>query len=241
MKYLFGFFLSIFFLSGITNSQIKVMHGENSKEANDWTKSFDLNNADFSSSGKNKYFILQPGYQLVLEGGEEGEKVRLVISVLDETQKIGDVETRIVEEREVENGELIEISKNFFALDKNTSDVFYFGENVDIYENGKVKGHGGAWRANENHNHAGLMMPGKIRIGARYYQEVAPEVALDRAEIVDTVTVLETPAGTFENCLRTEETTPLEPHAHEFKIYAPGIGLIKDENLLLTKYGFNIE
>lgn len=210
-------------------------------KTSDWTKSFNLDNADFSSTGENNYFILEPGYQLVLEGTEEGEKVRLVISVLDTTQKIGDVETRVVEEREMANGELVEVSRNFFAIDRKTADVFYFGEEVDIYENGKVISHVGAWRSDENHNHAGLMMPGKIRVGARYYQEVALEVAMDRSEIVDTVTVLDTPAGLFKNCLKTEETTPLEPDAREFKIYAPGIGLIKDENMLLIKFGFNIK
>jgi hypothetical protein len=46
-----------------------------------------------------------------------------------------------------------------------------------------------------------------------------------------------TPAGKFNNVLKVEETTPLEPLNKEEKLYAPGIGLIKDENLLLVKYG----
>jgi hypothetical protein len=35
-----------------------------------------------------------------------------------------------------------------------------------------------------------------------------------------------------------EETTPLEPKAKEYKIHAPGIGLIRDGNLQLITYGF---
>ena len=62
-------------------------------------------------------------------------------------------------------------------------------------------------------------------------------VTLDRAEIKRISETLQTPAGKFENCLMTEETTPLEPNSKEFKVYAPGIGLIKDGELLLTKYG----
>ena len=204
----------------------------------DWTQSFDIEKRDFATSGENLYFNLQPGYQLILEGNEDSQHVKLIISVLWETQKIGNVETRIVEERELVDGNLIEVSRNFFAIDRNSLDVFYFGEEVDIYKNGSIVGHGGAWRADESGNRAGMMMPGKIEIGARYYQEIAPGVAMDRAEIVNQQMILETPSGTFENCLKIEETTPLEPDAKEYKIYAPEIGLIKDGSLLLTEYGF---
>ena len=49
------------------------------------------------------------------------------------------------------------------------------------------------------------------------------------------------PAGTFENCLKTKETTPLEPDTTEYKLYAKGIGLIVDSGLKLVKSGKNIE
>ena len=34
------------------------------------------------------------------------------------------------------------------------------------------------------------------------------------------------PYDSYENCLRTEEFTPLDPDAVEEKIYAPGVGFI---------------
>jgi hypothetical protein len=46
----------------------------------------------------------------------------------------------------------------------------------------------------------------------------------------------DTPAGKFTNCLKTEESTPLE-RARENKFYAPGIGLIYDGGLKLVRYG----
>jgi hypothetical protein len=141
---------------------------------------------------------------------------------------VGDVETRVVEEMEWEDGELIEVSRNFFAICIETNSVFYFGEDVDIFnEDGSVS-HEGAWRAFENGNEPGLMMPGIILLGASYFQEVAPDVALDRATIVSMDAELETPLDMFENCLITYETTPLEPNAKDWKFYAPGVGLIKD-------------
>jgi hypothetical protein len=82
------------------------------------------------------------------------------------------------------------------------------------------------------------MMPGKPSLGMKYYQEIAPGVAMDRAEIVSLDETLETPAETFSKCLKTKEGTALNPLEKEFKTYAPGIGLIQDQNLLLTEHGF---
>jgi len=207
------------------------------EEQKQWTDSFNIEELHFSTTGKNKYFILEPSYQLTLEGKDGKDAVKLLVTVLDETKKIGNIETRVVEERETENGELVEISRNYFAMCTDTNSVFYFGEDVDIYKDGKVTGHGGAWRADSENARAGLMMPRIILVGARYYQECAPGVAMDRAEIISNREIFETPAGKFENCLKTEETSGVEK-GKEYKYYAPGIGLIKDGNLSLTKYGF---
>jgi len=48
---------------------------------------------------------------------------------------------------------------------------------------------------------------------------------------------VETIAGTFKNCLKVLETTHLEPNSKDYKIYAPGVGLINDANAELVKYG----
>jgi hypothetical protein len=76
-----------------------------------------------------------------------------------------------------------------------------------------------------------------MKIGERYYQEQAPGVALDRGENVATNATITTPAGLFNACLKVRETTPLESGA-EYKLYAPGIGLVQDGNLKLVKYSF---
>ena len=96
--------------------------------------------------------------------------------------------------------------------------------------------HEGAWLAGVDDARPGIMMPGVILLGAKYFQEIAPGIAMDRAEIMSMTKVLETPAGTFENCLKTFETTPLERNAKEYKFYAPGIGIIKDGDLELIDY-----
>ena len=207
--------------------------GKGTQGKKKWTTSFGQENCTFLSTGKNPFFILEPGYQLVLES----EREKVAITVLNETRMIGGVETRVVEEREEENGKLKEISMNFFVICKEHGDVFYFGEEVDIYENDRIVRHSGEWRADEPDSRAGIMMPGTIFLGARYYQEISPN-AMDRAEIMSNNEKMQTPAGTFKNCLLTEETSALESDEECYKTYAPGIGLIQDEDLLLTRHGY---
>jgi hypothetical protein len=143
--------------------------------------------------------------------------------VLDETKRVDGVETRVAEERGIKNGKLDEVSRNYFAISKRTNSVFYFGEDVDNYKNGKVVDHEGSWLAGVNGAKFGLMMPGTPLIKGRYYQEVARDVAMDRAEIVSTTQTVKTPAGTFDNCLQVEESTPLEPGKKAYKYYAASI------------------
>ena len=201
-----------------------------------WITSFDLENCDFVSSGENSYFILIPGYQVILGGQEDGEEPELVMTVLNETKVVDGIETRVVEEKETEGGNIVEVSRNYFAMCKPTNNAIYFGEEVDMYEDGKIVSHEGAWLAGENGSKAGMIMPGKAEVGLKYYQEIAPGVAEDRAEIISVNDTLDTPAGTFKQVLKTEETNALKPGEKEFKFYAPGIGLIQDEAIKLVKY-----
>ncbi len=206
-----------------------------------WTCEFITEDAEFVSAGSNPYFILQPGYRLVFEEEDKKGGEKLIITVLDETKKVGNVETRVVEEREFEGGELKEISLNYFAISKKTNGVFYFGEAVDIYKEGKVVKHEGAWLSGENNAKFGLMMPGIVLLGAKYYQEIAPKIAMDRAEVKAMGLTVKTKAGEFNDCVKMEETNPLEAGEKEYKVYAPGVGLIIDGALSLVEYGYSEE
>jgi hypothetical protein len=160
---------------------------------------------------------------------------QLTVTVLNETKSVDGVETRIVEERETKNGQLVEVSRNFFAISTRTNSVFYFGEDVDMYSNGKVTSHEGSWVSGEKGAKFGLYLPGLPLLRARYYQEIAPGVAMDRAEVMSITETLTTPAGRFTNVLKTTEDTPLESFSKESKFYARGIGLIQDGSLKLVK------
>lgn len=215
----------------------------------EFTDDFPLGECEFASVGENRYFLLQPGreahfnnFQCVAEG-ECSETEELVISVLNETRDItlainGEattVTTRVVEERETVDGQLAEISRNFFAECAGTQDVYYFGEEVDIYQDGIVVGHEGEWLAGSGGAEPGIIMPGgAFLLGARYFQEVAPGVALDRAEHVGAGLAMEVPAGNLDDCVEVEETTPLDKKSVSTKFYCPGSGLVFDDGLELV-------
>jgi hypothetical protein len=192
---------------------------------------FDVDKADLSSRGVSKYMILQPGRRAEYQS-KDG---KLIITVLPETKTVDGVETAVVEERESEKGKLTEVSRNFFALNPKTGDVYYFGEEVDEYKDGKVAGHKGAWISGVNGAHFGMMIPGQPRAGQRFQSEVAPKVAMDRCEVKDTNAKVSTPLlGTFSGCLKIDETTPLEKGISH-KVYAPNVGLIEDDEMMLVR------
>jgi len=195
-----------------------------------WRDRFGVNKADLLPVGKNPYITMQPGRVLKLRHGLD----TLTVTILPDTQQIDGVTTGVLEERETKNGKLNEISRNFMATDKNTGDVYYFGEDVDNYRDGKIVNHESAWRAGVHGARFGLMIPGKPIPGQAFYQEIAPNVAMDRVEVVSTEETVKTAAGTFEHCVHLRETTPLERDVSH-KYYAPGVGLIKDDEFELAE------
>jgi hypothetical protein len=201
------------------------------KSAKKWQDTFNVDKKNLGPVGENTYFILQPGYkQIFIEGN-----ITDTLTVLKETKIIDGVEVGIIEDREEKNGQPIEVTKDYFAFDSVTKNVYYFGEDVDYYKDGKVTGHGGTWISGVNGARFGLFVPGKIKVGDKFYQEKAPEVTMDRVEIKQIGLKIQTPAGTFENCIKVEETTPLEPEVKDYKWYAPGVGMIKDGDMPLNK------
>ncbi|HTL28564.1 MAG TPA: hypothetical protein VL282_05070 [Tepidisphaeraceae bacterium] len=194
-----------------------------------WRNEFDVNKADLMPTGDNPLLTIQPGRVQKMKNGID----TLTITILPDTIVIDGVKCGILEERETEHGKLVEVSRNFFATDKNTGDVYYFGEDVDNYKDGKIINHESAWRAGEKGAKFGLMIPAHPKVGDKFYQEIAPKVAMDRVEVVSTDETVKTPAGTFEHCVHLKETTPIESEVSH-KYYAPGIGMIKDDDFELA-------
>jgi hypothetical protein len=218
-------------------------------EDDGFTKKFPLSSCLFSSVGGNSYFPVVPGRQAYytnaacLAAGKCDSLTELWITMERETRRItipaGNgsraLFARVMEERETEDGELVEISRNFVASCLPSRDVYYFGEDVDIYEDGEIVSHDGAWLAGRHGALPGILMPEDgFMQGSRYYQEIAPDVALDRSEHKRAGFSVRVPAGKFDHCLDVDETTPLEPGAVSKKTYCRDVGLVRDGDLELT-------
>jgi hypothetical protein len=213
-----------------------------------FTDEFPIEKCTFRASGFNPYFRLTPGRQAYFSNqrcvaaGDCDELEELWITVTDRTRPVQlrddgvtrTITTRVVQEFETVDGELEEISRNFFAICQPSRDVYYFGEEVDIYEDGRIVGHEGAWLAGRRGAQPGIVMPdAAFLLGSRYFQELAPGIALDRAEHVANDIEIDVPAGFMEDCVQVRETTVLEPGSVSTKVYCPGKGLVRDDELEL--------
>jgi hypothetical protein len=189
--------------------------------------------ADFQPVITNQFFPLSSLAFKVFRGSEtdeEGARIetRLESRLLSRTEIVAGVSVAVLEEKAFEDGELVELALDYFAQHRDGS-VYYFGELVDNYEDGRLKDHAGQWQAGKDGAEAGIIMPAQPQVGATFRQELAPGIAEDMATIVALGETVSVPAGTFTGCLKTRDFTPLEPGVEEFKWYCPGVGLVKEQ------------
>ena len=195
-----------------------------------------INPADFSTNITNPLFPLSSLGTKVFEGQDTdpdtGELIdtRLESVVLGKTRKVAGVQVLVLEEKAFADGELVERALDFFAQHQDGT-VYYFGELVDNYENGKIVDHAGTWLAGKNGAEPGIIMPADPFVGQTFNQENAPGVAEDRSRVLALDENVKTPAGKFRGCAKFEDTNPLDPQSTaEFKWYCPDVGLVRDED-----------
>ena len=213
----------------------------------EFTDKFPIAQCQFQNTGDHPYFMLHINRELHLNNwqcfadGKCDDFEELVIRVLPETRmitfklegKMMTVDTRVVEKYETVDGEFARRSRNFLSVCQETQDVYYFGEDVLLAEGS----HPGQWVAGVDGALPGMIFPGgAFLLGTRYYQKIAPKAkALDRAEHMEMGLKITIPAGTFGNCVKIEETTPMDQQVRSVKQYCEGIGLVTDGDLELVR------
>lgn len=154
-------------------------------------------------------------------------KTRAVKRLLHKTDVIAGVTVAVLEAKEYEDGDLVEITEDYFAEHRDGS-VWYFGERVKDYEDGKVVGHEGQWLAGEGNNKPGLYLPANPTIGQDFEPERAPGVAEVRSKVLQLDAEVTVPAGKYTGCLKTEDFSALDK-VTEFSFLCPGAGLVRTE------------
>jgi hypothetical protein len=178
----------------------------------------------------NPYLPLSSLKQDILEGTEDGKKTRIERTAkpdLHKTFKVGEqtIEALVIEDRAYEDGNLAEVALDYFAQDDNGT-VYYLGEEVDEYKDGKIISHDGSWMLGKDTPVPGVIMPAKPKLGDKFRSE---DVSAEIGEIDEIVSMSEdvnVPAGAYKDCLKIKES--LADGTTEFKYYAKGIGAIRE-------------
>ena len=184
--------------------------------------------ANFTNSTviDNPYFLLTVGKTLVFESQTSDGLEHIEVSLTGQTKVILGITCVVVHDTVTLDGVVLEDTYDWYAQD-NEGNVWYMGELATNYENGIFKDTHGSWEAGVDGAKPGMAMPANPTKGTAYRQEYYFGEAEDEAEIIETGVQVTTPYGSFGSCLKTKETTELEPDVLEHKFYAPGVGIVK--------------
>ncbi len=209
----------------------------------DWN----LKAENLKPTGINPYYQpLIPGHKYVMENphfDDDGEKgfYRKTVEVLHETETFnlpaigGKFEAAIVEEKEFLDDRPFSRSLNYYVFDKTTSTIYTMGEKA--WETKSLRFDMGdtvteSWIAGDPDDNGeiemGLIFPGTWMTGARWIIDGAEGQAFVGGEAAESGLSMGTPAGNFDNCVRTREYDILDPEDVTDKVWCYGVGLVFD-------------
>jgi hypothetical protein len=181
--------------------------------------------AHFVATIDNPFSPLKPGTTFIYEGQTVDGFEHVEFAVTHQTRVILGVTCVEVHDTRELDGVLTEDTRDWFAQDK-AGNVWYFGENTALISGGLPVDLSGTWTGGKDGAQPGIVMKAHPAIRDFYRQEFLLGEAEDLAEVsslTETVTV-PFPPGTFKNCLKTIESSPLAPGDVASKFYCAGIG-----------------
>jgi len=186
--------------------------------------------AQFTTTIDNTYFPLPVGRTFISRGGEGTLKETDRMHVTNETRQIQGVTARIVHDVVRTGGHKEEITNDFYAQDSQ-GNVWYLGENTRVLlGNGKVD-RSGSWLWGVDGAKPGLIMEAHPKPPHAYRQECRNGQAEDMAWTVDRGGSIKVAYGRVHRTLRSFEFSQLEPNVISEKIYAPGLGIVRERDL----------
>ncbi len=186
-----------------------------------------LDPADFSTNIDNPYWPMSPGNKwFYSETDTVGGREKVVVEVTGKTKMIANgIEARVIRDTVTENGIPVEITDDWYAQDK-AGNIWYLGEYVTNYKNGKVVDHSGSFEAGVDGAQPGIAMPANPEPGMTYRQEYYKGEAEDKGAVVTVGDEqVQVPFGFFDKgVLMTRDLVPTEPKVQELKFYVPDVG-----------------
>jgi hypothetical protein len=200
-----------------------------------------LSTTTFENSAEidNLYFPLIPGTVSVYKGEEidpetgERDVERHRVLVTKETKDILGITSRVVRDREFEDGLLTEETFSYYAQDTE-GNVWLLGESITEYEynpRGRLidTDDSDSWIAGQDQFLPGLIMEANPQVGDAYYQRFSIQEAEDRAEIVNSDASIN--FGNFDNAIQVREFSALDDDGFDYKYYAPGVGQVFEQEI----------
>lgn len=176
---------------------------------------------EFVELVSNPYFPLGPGIVRIYEGDKEGEHRRDEVEVLAETRIIEGVECTSVHQEVFIDGELMEVTDEWFAQD-DQGNVWKFGEESIEFETGEAVVD--AWIAGEDGAEPWIFMNAEPKVGDVYFG------GEDIYEVVSVNVIAVVPVAVFAHSIEVEEN-PDDPDDSDTIIFSPGAGMVSEASI----------
>jgi hypothetical protein len=184
--------------------------------------------SDFVPQVTNPWFALKPGSVWHYQGLKEGLKTTDTVTATHQTKRILGVATTVVHDVVKVKGKPEEVTNDFYAQDRE-GNVWYFGEETEeLNAQGKPTSTEGSFEAGVEGARAGVLIPGKPKVGLVGRQEFLKGEAEDHFEVLDLKAGVSVPYVSTQKALRTREWTPLEPGTIDNKYYVRGVGTVRE-------------
>jgi hypothetical protein len=182
----------------------------------------------------NPYLPITSFRKCVLAGRDGSQHLRVTRTLLPATQAFTyagqsfqavKVLDRVVD---LKSSQRIERTIDYFAQ-SDAGDVYYLGEDVNDYKDGKFVGHEGQWRLGRDTHVPGILMSAHPAVGQAFDSENVPGIVHETSTVVAAGQVRKAAGHYYSNVLTIrEDATP--PPEVEYKNYAPGMGVITEAN-----------
>lgn len=175
----------------------------------------------------NPYMPLPVGAAWVYEIATDEGVERIAVSVTEDTREIEGVTAVVVRDTVTLDGEVTEDTFDWYAEDTE-GNVWYLGEETCVYEDGECVDTEGSWEWGVDGALPGIAMPANPAVdGQPYYQEYYVDHAEDVGEVVAVNQAVTTEGGTFDDCIKTHDTSTLDLNLDEYKYYCRGVGVVR--------------
>lgn len=184
----------------------------------------DVTLATFVDGVDHPYFPLPIGATWVIEAQTDGGLERIEIEVLADPREVNGVTATQVRDTALLDGVIREDTIDWYAQD-GAGNVWYLGEDTCEFEDGACVSREGSWEFGVDNAKPGFALPANLVVdGQPYYQEFYVGHAEDIGEIIAVGESVTVPAGSYDDCVRTHDTSALDPTLDEEKVYCRDVG-----------------